>query len=249
MHHAMVVLVLMLVLLQLKVNQQVRQGSPPRPGMQQNATPPNRLGATPKIPPEDHVPEGCSLLSMEPLCKWFCKGADMISPAEYEATLCQLEHDPLDIRQYNDNIREEWWTHFSLEGVKFPTATVDVIQRGEALAIFERDLIIHFQHISKAAAVHVRAPSWWNKESSQVHRRVDDTTKNYPWSHAKGILMVALTNMNLPHEAWRSARLLRAVPNCRLVLMLACSLLSPALSIEEAALMTYLQTPQMQPRL
>ena len=57
------------------------------------------------------------------------------------------------------------------------------------------------------------------------------------------ILMVALTNINLPQEAWRSARLLRAIPNCRLVLMLAYQLLSPALSTEEAGLMTYLPTP------
>ena len=57
----------------------------------------------------------------------------MTSPVEYEAALCQLEDDPPDIRQYNANIREERWTHFSLEGVKFPTTTVDVIQRGEAL--------------------------------------------------------------------------------------------------------------------
>ena len=35
--------------------------------------------------------------------------------------------------------------------------TVDVIQRGEALAVFERDLIIHFQQISRAAALYVRA--------------------------------------------------------------------------------------------
>ena len=34
-----------------------------------------------------------------------------------------------------------------------------------------------------------------------------------------------------------------AVPNCRLVLMLAYHLLSPAVSIEEAGLMTYLQSP------
>ena len=77
----------------------------------------------------------------------------MTSPAEYEAALRQLENDPPDIRQYNANIREERWTHFSLEGVKFPTSTVDVIQRGEALAIFERDLMIHFQQISRAAAL------------------------------------------------------------------------------------------------
>ena len=56
-------------------------------------------------------------------------------------------------------------------------------------------------------------------------------------------LMVALTNLNLLPEAWRSARLLRAVPKCRLVLMLSCHMLSPALSVEEAGLMTYLQSP------
>ena len=55
--------------------------------------------------------------------------------------------------------------------------------------------------------------------------------------------MVALRNLSLPQEAWRSARLLRAIPNCRLVLMFAYQLLIPALSIEEAGLTTYLQTP------
>ena len=94
----------------------------------------------PKTPPEDQVPKGCSLHSMEPLRDWFCKGADMTSAAEYEAALCQLEEDPPDIRQYNVNIREERWTNFSLEGVRFPAMTVDVIQRGEALAIFESGL-------------------------------------------------------------------------------------------------------------
>ena len=44
----------------------------------------------------------------------------MTSAAEYEAVLCQLEDDPPDIRQYNVNIREEQWTNFSLEGVRFP---------------------------------------------------------------------------------------------------------------------------------
>ena len=55
--------------------------------------------------------------------------------------------------------------------------------------------------------------------------------------------MVALTNLNLRPEAWKSARLLRAVPNCRLVLMLSYHMLSPALSVEETDLMTYLQAP------
>ena len=55
--------------------------------------------------------------------------------------------------------------------------------------------------------------------------------------------MVALTTLNLPAEAWKSARLLRAVPNCRLVLMMSYHMLSPALSVEEDGLMAYLQTP------
>ena len=36
---------------------------------------------------------------MEPLREWFCKGADMTPPVEYEAALCQLEEDPPDIRK------------------------------------------------------------------------------------------------------------------------------------------------------
>ena len=108
----------------------------------ERATPPRTN--QPKTPPENQVPKGCFLHSMEPLRDWVCKGADMTSAAEYEAALCQLEEDPLDIRQYNVTIREERWTNFSLEGVRFPAMTVDVIQRGEALAIFERDLIILF---------------------------------------------------------------------------------------------------------
>ena len=161
--------------------------------------------------------------------------------------------DPPDIREYNANIREERWTHFSLEGVRFPAMTVDVIQRGEALAVFERDLIIHFQQISRAAALYIRALLGGVKRALEVYRRVDDTTKNYPWSiatteekwhsHAEGVLMVALTSLNLPAEAWKSARILRAVPNCRLVLMMSYHLLSPALSVEENGLMAYLQTP------
>ena len=55
--------------------------------------------------------------------------------------------------------------------------------------------------------------------------------------------MVALTNLNLPAEAWKSTRLLRAVPSCRPVLMLSYHMLSPTLSVEEKGLMTYLQAP------
>ena len=191
----------------------------------------------PRTPPEDQIPRGCSLHSMEPLRDWFCKGADITSAAEYEAALVQLEEDPPDIRQYNVNIREERWTNFSLEGVRFPAMTVDVIQKGEALAIFERDLIVHFQQISKAAALYVRALLGGVKRALEIYRRVDGSTKNFPWStptieekwhtHAEAVLMVALTTLNLPTEAWKSARFLRAVPNCRLVLMLACHMLKP----------------------
>ena len=203
-------------------------------------------------PPEDQNPRGCSLHSMEPLREWFCRGADMTSASEFEASLCQLEDDPPDIRECNANIREERWTHFSLEGVSFPAMTVDVIQRGEALAVFERDLIIHFQQISRAAALYVRALLGGVKRALEVYRRVDDTTKNYPWSavtteekwhsHAEGALMVALSSLKLPAEAWKSARILRAIPNCRLVLMMSYHFLSPALSVEENGLMAYLQT-------
>ena len=205
------------------------------------------------IPPEDQNPRGCSLHSLEPLRDWFCKGADMTSASEFEASLCLLEEDPPDIRDYNVNIREERWTHFTLEGVRFPAMTVDVIQRGEALAVFERDLIIHFQQISRAAALYVRALLGGVKRALEVYRRVDDTTKNYQWaiptteeqwhSHAEGALMVALSSLNLPAEAWKGARILRAIPNCRLVLMMSYHFLSPALSVEENGLMAYLQAP------
>ena len=143
-------------------------------------------------------------------------------------------------------------TILSLEGVKFPTATVDVIQRGEALAIFERDLIIHFQQISKAAALHVHPLLDGIKRTLGVYRKVDAATNNHPWPeptteevchcHAEGVVMVALRNMNLPQEAWWSARLLKSIPNCRLVLVVAYHLMSP-LSTKEAGLMSYLQTP------
>ena len=70
----------------------------------------------------------------------------------------------------------------TLDGVKFPTTTVDVIQRGEALAIFERDLIIHFQQISRAAALYIRALLRGVKRILEIYRRVDETIKKHPWS-------------------------------------------------------------------
>ena len=220
------------------------------PDSARESPPRNRQNNT---PPEEQNPRGCSLHSMEPLRDWFCKGADMTSASEFKASLCQLEDDPPDIREYNVNIREERWTHFSLEGVRFPAMTVDVIQRGEALAVFERDLTIHFQQTSRDAALYVRVLLGGVRRALEVYRRVDDTTKNYPWStvtteerwhsHAEGALMVALTSLNLPAEAWKSARILRDIPNCRLVLMMSYHFLSPALSVEENGLMAYLQSP------
>ena len=54
----------------------------------------------------------------------------MTSLAEYEAALSQLEkEEPPDIRQHNANIKEERWSHLSLEGVRLPALTVDVTQR------------------------------------------------------------------------------------------------------------------------
>ena len=61
--------------------------------------------------------------------------------------LCQLENNPPEIRLFNELGKRGG----------HPTPTVDVVRRGEALATFDRDLIIHFQKISKAAALHVRA--------------------------------------------------------------------------------------------
>ena len=138
------------------------------PDSNQESPPRIRLNQT---PPEDQNPKGCSLHSMEPLRDWFCKAADMTSAAEFEAALRQLEDDPPDIREYNANIREERWTHFSLDGVRFPAMTVDAIQRGEALAIFERDLIIHFQQISRAAALYIRG----NKKVNFVFQQQSST--------------------------------------------------------------------------
>ena len=43
----------------------------------------------------------------------------VLQPLDETAALRQLEEDPPDIRQRNANIREERWSHFSLEGVRF----------------------------------------------------------------------------------------------------------------------------------
>ena len=100
------------------------------------------------------------------------------------------------------------WTHFSLDGVKFPTCTIGVVKRGgEALVTFERDLIIHLQQISKATLLCARALL------GGVRRTLEEQ-----WHyHAEGVLVVALRTLSIPPEAWQSAKLLRVISNCRLV--------------------------------
>ena len=50
--------------------------------------------------------------------------------------------------------------------------------------------------------------------------------RNCGRAHAEGCVDDIARQPQLAPEAWKSARLLRAVPNCRLVLMLAYHLLS-----------------------
>ena len=176
----------------------------------------------------------------------------MSSPQEYQAVLARLETDPPDIRDINDNIKEERWLYFNLDGVKFPASTVDTIRRGESLATFERELIIHFQRVSKAAALYIKALLGGVRQSLEIYRRCDHVTDEYNWvqlsaeerwhAHAEGNLMVALKSM-ISAEAWRAVEVLRAVPKCRLVLMTAYHFLSPAPSTEEKSLLKYLQEP------
>ena len=85
-----------------------------------------------RIPPEDQVPKGCSLHSMEPLREWFCKGVDITSAAEYEAALCQLEDDPPGIRQYNANIRR--CLDGSIDSIESSNRSVDKCQAAESSA-------------------------------------------------------------------------------------------------------------------
>ena len=124
------------------------------PGDQAGHTP--RIESPPNRPQQNRPPSTPESLqktmylrgaheSTEPLHEWFCKGADMTSPAKYEAALYQLEEYPPDICQYNDNIRDERWTHFSLEGVRFPAATVDVIGTSHYRKIAHHPLATDFK--------------------------------------------------------------------------------------------------------
>ena len=131
--------------------------------------PQTRTPHTPQIPPEDNNPKGCSLHSMEPLREWFCKGADMTSPAEYEASLCQLEDDPPDIRQYNANIREERWAHFSLGGCKVPHNHGGCdSERRSTCYLRERSYYSLSADIASRSSVHSCPARWSQKDSRNL---------------------------------------------------------------------------------
>ena len=59
-----------------------------------------------ETPPEEKQTKGCSLISMEPLSQWFCRGAYVFS-CGFEAARQRLEKDPPDVMELNDNTREE----------------------------------------------------------------------------------------------------------------------------------------------
>ena len=83
----------------------------------------------------------------------------------------------------NDNIRVERRTNFSLEGVKFPTATIDVMKRGEALANFERERELAASHpfstdFQSGGSV-CRGASGRSERALEIYRRVDSVTNSY----------------------------------------------------------------------
>ena len=103
------------------------------------------------------------------------QGSRLTSLADHQVTLHQLEANPPEIRGNHDNTTVERWT-FSVEVLQFPTTTVDTVKRGEALANFEREFIIHFRTISKAADVYAKAVKLW-KSIGDV-----PVTQDYDWT-------------------------------------------------------------------
>ena len=115
--------------------------------------------------------------------------------------------------------------------------TVDVVKRGEAPANFERDLITHFQRISKAAALYAKAllgGVGGVRQGLAVTRGCDwvTPTAEETWRNHTGSLMVALKS---------TAKLLRAIPSSRLVIMAAYNCVAPAPITEKDSFMEYLQ--------
>ena len=81
-------------------------------------------------------------------------------------------------------------------------------------------MVIHFQQISKAAALYAKALLGGVRGALEIYRRVDTVINCYRWVdptpeekwhyHREGNLTVALRSSNLPQEAWQCAKLLRA---------------------------------------
>ena len=67
--------------------------------------------------------------------------------------------NPPDIRELNDSIREESWTNFSLDSVKFPTVAVDAVKGGESLG----ELI--FREISNGSGSVCQGIVGWGEKS------------------------------------------------------------------------------------
>ena len=159
-----------------------------------------------------------------------------------------MEREPPNARDVNDNIHEERWTHVSLEGVRFPSNTIDVVKRGEALANFERELVIHCQQISKEA-LYAKTLLGGVRRALEITAGLSlmATIGRRPPQKRGGTTMpkdmVALKSMNIPPEAWQCVKLLRSIPSCRLIIMAAYHYVSPSVSTEEASLMNYLQSP------
>ena len=123
-----------------------------------------------------------------------------------------------------------------LEGIKFPNNTIEVVKRGEALANFEREFVIHFQRISKATALYAKALLGGEGRALEIYGRVGTITKGYDWAPP-----TAEETWHNHAETWQSAKLLRAIPTFRTVIMATCDYVSPALGTEESSLMDYLQ--------
>ena len=83
-------------------------------------------------------------------------------------------------------------------------------------ANFERELIVHFQTISKAAALYAKALLGGVRRALEIYRRCDSITNGYDWvtptaeetwhDCAEGSLMAALKSMNIPTKAWQAAK-------------------------------------------
>ena len=101
-------------------------------------------------------------MSMEPLKEWFCKGEDTTSPVEFEAVLFRIETNPPSI-SVNDNIREERWNNFSLEGVKIPTA-----REQNAKFLLQLSMGLLHKNFGFQKTMWQGRPLWRNLASSQV---------------------------------------------------------------------------------